>query len=75
MLIWSATGAPPSGGGNALSVVAATWFQWVTSLASVPVGGAAEMLVASATIGARSIVAKAAASHGRTRRRSRRREG
>ena len=27
MLIWNAGGAPPFGAGNAMSVVAATWFQ------------------------------------------------
>jgi hypothetical protein len=43
-LIWSAFGAPPSGGGNALSVEAAIWFQCITSLAFVAVGGAAETL-------------------------------
>src|SRR6187401_2852814 len=46
MLIWNAGGAPPSGPGIAMSVLAATWFQWLTSLASVPVGGAAETLTA-----------------------------
>src|SRR5215213_744751 len=42
MLIWNAGGAPPSGPGTAMSVVAATWFQWETSLPSVPLGGAAD---------------------------------
>ena len=42
MLIENAGGAPPFGPGRAPSVVVATWFQWVTSLASVPVGAAAD---------------------------------
>src|SRR6188768_3330719 len=44
MLIWKCGGAPPPGPGIAMSVVAATWFQRDTSLASVPVGGAADTL-------------------------------
>src|SRR6476469_3200744 len=43
ILTWKAGGAPPSGPGIAIRVLAATWFQWITSLASV-VGGAAETL-------------------------------
>src|SRR5215207_3109852 len=44
MLIWSAGGAPPFGPGTAARVVVATWFQWITSLASVPTRGAADAL-------------------------------
>ena len=43
-LIEIAGGAPPFGPGIAASVVAATWFHLVTSLASVPTGGAADAL-------------------------------
>ena len=36
--------APPFGPGTAASVATATWFQWVTSPASVTAGGAADAL-------------------------------
>jgi len=49
MLICSAGGAPPASRGNALSLLVAIWFQFVTSLPSATAGAASATTAASAT--------------------------